>query len=215
MPPANPTVLNLIDASELSQKMNNRISAERLIELATTRFLPHYDFDGRILFAFHEARTWLNANVLSYVPGRPIPHTLVVSPMIYRPDPPPIPPELRPVADYLMFIPIQSLLHALFSGIYFLCRNSQVVYVGQSEKIASRVVGHCTDKEFDFAYCLRLPKGDLDYLESSFIGAIRPEYNKSGGVQRLTGMPISEFGQRVVRIMKPDITDAAVAGLVG
>ena len=62
------------------------------------------------------------------------------------------------------------------TGIYFLIKDSKVVYVGQSVHIYSRIASHY-DKEFDsFAY-IPCDQELLDKLESLYIHVLRPERN--------------------------------------
>lgn len=66
--------------------------------------------------------------------------------------------------------------------IYFLTRNNEVVYVGQSERpIGSRILDHAREnkKEFDCAYALRVEEKDsLSIVEGFFINKLSPVYNK-------------------------------------
>ncbi len=66
-------------------------------------------------------------------------------------------------------------------GIYFLCRDSNVVYVGQSVCIFARVGQHFyqATKKFDRAFFLPCPKEDLNTIEKHFISTLDPEYNGS------------------------------------
>lgn len=65
-----------------------------------------------------------------------------------------------------------------FPGIYFLVMDGEIVYVGQSIDIPSRISRHRREgKEFDsFAYLL-CEKEQLDELESLYITAFMPWLN--------------------------------------
>ena len=63
-------------------------------------------------------------------------------------------------------------------GVYFLVRRNEIVYVGQSVSVPSRVAQHAKDgKKFDsFAYVI-CDREQLDIVESLYIHALRPELN--------------------------------------
>lgn len=89
-------------------------------------------------------------------------------------------------------IPVQ--LEATGSGIYFLFRRGEVVYVGQSETICTRVAQHMADKKkvFDSYSWVRVKKDDLNFMETAYIQRFRPEDNGNGGP-----MQRQEFAKRV------------------
>jgi len=62
-------------------------------------------------------------------------------------------------------------------GIYFLCRNGKVVYVGQSVCVFARIGNHLSTKDFDSAYFVQVPVDDLDTTEWAYIDQLGPEYN--------------------------------------
>jgi len=61
-------------------------------------------------------------------------------------------------------------------GVYFLLKGRQVVYVGQSVSIYSRIGSH-TDKEFDRYAYIPCERDMLDKLESLYIHCLRPPLN--------------------------------------
>jgi len=63
-------------------------------------------------------------------------------------------------------------------GIYFLIKDNQVVYVGQSVNIAARIVVHRNDgKDFDEVRFIRCEKDVLDEREMFFIKLLKPDLN--------------------------------------
>lgn len=71
-------------------------------------------------------------------------------------------------------------------GVYFLIKDSRIVYVGQSINVHGRIAEHRRYKEFDRFCFIRCEKENLDVLESLYIHVFRPELN---GVQ--FGAPIA------------------------
>ena len=68
-------------------------------------------------------------------------------------------------------------------GIYFLCRNGQVVYVGQSTDIHARSRGHIPLKEFDAIFYIEVSEEKLDEVELYWINNLRPTYNGQAKLQ--------------------------------
>lgn len=68
------------------------------------------------------------------------------------------------------------------SGIYFLIKDKEVIYVGQSTDVFHRMARHRRDnREFDsFAY-IQCEKDQLDDLEAKYIAAFVPPLNLSLG----------------------------------
>jgi hypothetical protein len=62
-------------------------------------------------------------------------------------------------------------------GVYFLIDNNEVVYVGQSVNIFSRISQHKIDKKFDKYAFVPCSKESLDKLESLYIHFLRPRLN--------------------------------------
>lgn len=73
------------------------------------------------------------------------------------------------------------------SAVYFLIRDDEIVYIGQSCDIEARLELHivCRQardryyKDFDRAAWIAVPIGELDAVEGALIRALRPEYNGS------------------------------------
>jgi hypothetical protein len=69
-----------------------------------------------------------------------------------------------------------------FVGIYFLLHNGEVVYVGQSVDMLTRIARHRREgREFDAYTYLTCDKADLDRLEAAYIAAFMPWMNHSLG----------------------------------
>jgi hypothetical protein len=64
-------------------------------------------------------------------------------------------------------------------GVYFLCHEGEVVYVGQSTNLRCRLGnGNYPGKKYDSVYFLPLPPQELDRVEAAFIRTLRPKYSK-------------------------------------
>ena len=177
---------SLLSAEEMSEKLKGTLSASRLLELANAGLLPHYDVDGSVLFGAGETKEWLNHNLVVRRPGRHIGDSLVTVVEVTAPakDHGSIPCELAAIAGALIPLSVQSSESVPIPGVYFLCHNKKVVYVGQSAKLPGRVGAHVGDKTFDTVWFIRIPKSDLDYVEGELIRTLRPKYNfdKKGGL---------------------------------
>ncbi len=141
---------NLLNAEELSEffsSMNVILSPQRLIELADAYVIPHYRVDnGPPVFQTSECRKWVGNNLTQRVDGSPTPITYRV---IGRPGIPlkDCPSCLSQISDRLLDVSSLRL-----SGVYFLCVEGEVVYVGQAVNVATRIAAHLVAKEFDRAY---------------------------------------------------------------
>jgi len=75
----------------------------------------------------------------------------------------------------------QPLELANYSGIYFLCQGSMVVYVGKAKNIARRIIAHCGNKDFNTVMVLRVPEELLHSVEMHWIRRLRPSLNVGAG----------------------------------
>lgn len=74
---------------------------------------------------------------------------------------------------------------SMASGVYFLIRLGEIVYVGQSVDVLSRIARHRREgKQFDAYSYIECERDDLDRLESLYIRALVPEGNLSFGNHR-------------------------------
>jgi hypothetical protein len=152
---------NLVTADKLAEK--SHVSVERLIELADGGIIPHWRVDNGVpLFHMSECRKWIAKNLVRYQEGHSLPVQLsIVSDRAFT--------EARglpgPLSGISGLIDISDLL-AHRSGIYFLCCGQEVVYVGQSVSVPTRIHAHLARKEFD-----------LDAIEGAMIRLLHPRLN--------------------------------------
>jgi hypothetical protein len=115
------------------------ISSERLRGLADGGYAPHYRIDGGPpQFRFAELKRWAALNLMQHVEGKKLPSSVrvvVEAPRVQ--DFRRVPTSLREVIG---LCDITDQLRRI--GIYFLCRDGAVVYVGQSVNVATRTNEH-------------------------------------------------------------------------
>ncbi|WP_208324740.1 hypothetical protein [Modicisalibacter xianhensis] len=63
------------------------------------------------------------------------------------------------------------------SGVYFLIKDNQVVYVGQSVNVMNRVRVHSKDRDFDSYAIILVDTAYLDIVESLYIHLLNPPQN--------------------------------------
>lgn len=99
--------------------------------------------------------------------------------------------DAKPIKGFEDVIPIEGLLPQLvtspasaIAGIYFLLNdNNEVVYIGQSSNVISRIGHHCVDAEkhhkFVRVAAVAVPKSRLLEIEAKYIAAYAPILNKT------------------------------------
>ena len=172
-------VTSLLDAEAMSDKLKNIVSAVRLLELASCGMVPHYDVDGAIMFGPGETKEWLNHNLVVRRAGRHLGNSIltVVDVMAPSKSRDSIPVQLSAIAGMLIPLAIQSAESIGIPGVYFLCHEGAVVYVGQSVNVFGRVGAHIGAKTFDSVWFVRVPPSDLDFVEGRLIHTLKPKYN--------------------------------------
>ena len=61
------------------------------------------------------------------------------------------------------------------TGIYFLCKGQEVVYVGQSRNVLQRLYAHDRSKDFDSVLMMPIPEELLNEIEQHWIERIKPK----------------------------------------
>jgi len=88
----------------------------------------------------------------------------------------------------------------IFSGIYFLISDKEIVYVGKSKDVACRINNHKKEdvKKFDNVFFIKVPEKELESTENYYISKFKPKYNKSCvGIVK-----INRIRDRVRRLLK-------------
>lgn len=154
---------------------NCLLTEDRLSELARNGFAPHVLIDGRhYWFNRKEIFTWAKENLYLHFPGSTLPKVMTVRDHS-KADPYGIPDILIPILGQLK--EMNGDPHG--SCVYFLIDKKEVVYIGQSRSLASRVESHRQNKVFDRILYLPCPEDNLNDVESSLIRKFRPKYNLS------------------------------------
>jgi hypothetical protein len=127
------------------------------------------------MFQRGRLRRWVADNLAQEIEGSPIEINILPVASYDANTNAAAPPALRFVKPLLLV----ELFRKCGSGVYFLCKGEDVVYVGQAQEIMARVGAHVSFKEFDRVYYTPVPKSDLSDVETAFIHALRPRYNFS------------------------------------
>lgn len=88
-------------------------------------------------------------------------------------------------------------------GIYFLIKNDEIVYIGQSVNIFGRLQGH-SDKDYDSVAFVACPKSQLDILETLYILNYQPKLNGRMGNDGRLSTPIS-LPQIIEKLSKAEL----------
>jgi hypothetical protein len=150
------------------------IGPNRLLDLANGGFAPHYRIDGGApLFRISELKRWAAVNLMQVVEGRDRPAPVrVIAPAPRVVDFRKVPQALREIVGLCDITD-----EIMRTGVYFLCRDGCVLYVGQSINAAARVAEHYRRYEFESVLFLPWPGDDLDRLEAALIRELRPPLN--------------------------------------
>ena len=86
--------------------------------------------------------------------------------------------------------------------IYFLCRDSKVVYVGQAENVHQRLVEHMRTKVFDSVFYLRVQANKMNKIEAALISHLKPEYNRTSlnGSNKATSLAHSVLNTHIIAL---------------
>lgn len=103
------------------------------------------------------------------------------------------------------------------TGVYFLIDNDEIVYVGQSLNVYSRISAHKKDKDFDKVFVIKCQKEELTEIERYYILLLRPKHNKTHNPDKWaesTKMyaPVMLEVERIQgKVLKPEIENAIIA----
>lgn len=187
------------------------IPTETLLSYATSGFCPHWRVnDGDPLFQKTEVRKWAAKNLLRRCDGKDFPERLSVITFGQGEI------DMKDVPSPLLLMKNLQLIPSVrdISGVYFLCKNKEIVYIGQSKSIFKRVPAH-TEKEYDSAYFIPAPIDSLNNIEGALIRFFRPKLNNgineagNGGAPRGSVPDLQTIKSIMVERPAPSINEPA------
>lgn len=163
---------SLLSSEELAKKLRGIMTKEEIDLYAAHNWIPHYSYGMEsVAFNFKEVTEWIRKNLYRNE-GRTLPinylrlkHTPV--PASVEDEPPSV------IKDIATLVQVPA---GYPPGVYFLCQDKDIVYVGQSINLGARLAQHVQDKVFDKVYFL--PTEDYDQVEADYIKMLKPKYNK-------------------------------------
>ena len=177
------TLKKLKLAEELTVIVKKFIPADKLIELAKNQIIPCYILtdpttkENTYLFISNEVEEWITKNIIVVQNGfNFVTHNIYMKYDSLAQVQDNIPDEL------LGFVDLHKLdLSTLFtpSGVYFLCKEDKVVYIGQAINVGARITSHISEnkKSFDRIFYVRVPLNELNAVEGTLIRIFRPPLN--------------------------------------
>ena len=163
---------SLITAEDLAKKLRGLMALEDIKYYAEHNWMPHYSYGAETqAFNFKEVTAWMRNNLYKHE-GKTLPinyvrlkHTPVAKNITAEP-----PEEIKNESD-LIQVPA-----GYPPGVYFLCQDKDIVYVGQTGNLGSRLAQHLQDKIFDKVYFI--PTENCGQVEANYIRKLKPMYNK-------------------------------------
>jgi hypothetical protein len=178
----------LKSAQDIKGKVKEFITDQQLLELADNFEIPHYIVKNPITgqkgtyFLQDEVQQWFVENCISRNTIK-VEQTLQIfnfsSSGEVRRAGEDIPPSLSDIKN-LYRLPLENL--STPPGIYFLCQDMEIVYIGQSIDVAYRVVTHLSEatKVFNRVFFIPCHRSNLLAFEKKLIIHFKPKYNSEG-----------------------------------
>lgn len=171
---------------ELKGKVTQLFSRQQILEMVDKKLIPHYILTNPltkteiILFDNTEINYWLTKHLKeNRIDLEQELHFLCFDPSHFTFDATDkIPPALTQLKRLYK---LSKNHYGTPHGVYFLCKDEEVVYVGQAQNIRDRVQSHRSEKvkEFDSVYFILCHIDQLDQIETALIRHLRPKYNVS------------------------------------
>lgn len=183
-----PEIGRLKSAKNLKGKVTELFSPDEINEMAENYALPHYLLTNPVtnkhtyLFVQEEINDWIVKNLVKKNECRVTQelHILHFDYNQYKVDSTHnVPIALNAIKD-LYYLP--PTLRSTPPGVYFLCHEGEIVYIGQSINVASRIATHASEriKTFDAVYYIPCHANKLLIFEAALIRHFRPKYNGTG-----------------------------------
>jgi predicted GIY-YIG superfamily endonuclease len=172
------TISELLESS-FAKDVSNIMNKENIISYHNQRAMPFYNLNGQICYRVSDVQKWARVNLLSFNEGKNlIPNFFVCS--VKERKASNIPPELSKHSKNLWEFPTQS-----SPCVYFLIDGVDIVYVGQSKNLSTRIISHKKDKNFTRVIYMVVAENDLDKVERFYEEELLPKYNKAHYVKKL------------------------------
>lgn len=177
---------DIFEVSQLKGKLFDLFGRDNILECAKNELIPHFRFvnpiskEVKYLFCKHRLKQWIEDNCIkkceteykldlnyNFISVRNNDYCVSEIPI-----------SLSNVKNLFQF---SGNIFSKISGIYFLCNDLEVLYVGQSTNIYARIGQHIADdkKEFDKAFFILVPSDRLNDIEGALIKYLQPIYNGS------------------------------------
>lgn len=181
----------MIDATKLKtlQDCKGRIKSimtdEEILSLCNDGIIPHYIITNPVTkqesvwFIASELNEWFDGNHIHYRESNFTPSYQFLSfdreQMKVTGG---LPDELCKISDIYQ-LPMEFINTP--PGIYFLCKDNKIQYIGQAKNVMNRITTHIMEgvKDFDAVYFITCPINRLLELESSLIRFYQPPLNKT------------------------------------
>ena len=169
---------DLVTLKEYCSNQKVGVSEERLLELLSLGYLPHYKIDDKdVLVRRAEINNWIRENLVEKSEGMKLPTFIRTQSILQLVDN--VPKELKEFGSSLRGMDLAE-DRGSHSCIYFLYDDDELTYVGQTACNAyNRINDHKKTKMYTKAYYIPCPKSELDHLEQSLIKHFKPRDNKS------------------------------------
>jgi len=167
-------------------RLKKFLGSDEIVQLAKDGICPHYVMTNPItkeqsfFFVPSELNEWMAANYIHAVEGKFVPEITFMDFSPIKPETI-IPLELIAIRD-LFELPMSRITTP--PGVYFLCQDGKIMYIGQSVNVASRIVSHVKEKakKFNSVFFIPCPINRLDDLEGALIRKYKPELNGNAPV---------------------------------
>ena len=150
------------------------IKTKEFKEFDKSGLVPHYLINNRKAYKTKEVKEWICQQLIKKFGG-----TKVISNFCV----------IQNNGEISTNIPMELNEHSgdiyeydthLPTCVYFLIDKTEIVYVGKSTNLATRIQQHKNAKEFDRVLYLPIEENRLDVIERYFIETLEPKYNQEG-----------------------------------
>ena len=167
---------DLITIDELIIKLKKFFTKKDILYFAKNRYMPHHELGGSAIgYRYKEVVRWIVENATRYSDRGTNVHPAIIrfKSRVRKEAKHLIPDSLK---DIVNLTPMEI---GYPSGVYFLCQDEKVVYVGQSANPSARIPHHYKDKKFNRVYLIPVPEKRLLEVEHRYIREFLPLYNKT------------------------------------